>query len=219
MSLEPATVALSLLGSLCLWTILHFVFRVLHSYGGCGWLLNTKAAHTAFVLIQVLIFYYYCTRSEISNGLSHTYTDLLVVSAGFNVYHMSQELNRPAIILHHFCTVTLLSYVLCNGSTADWTVGNLAVFILAGSVLTEPLIYFRRALKRIGVSSTDVRESIGWIFFAAFSVVRITWIVKTVRYFLSPEADYFIVAFLAVIMVLSVYFCCCLFHMAKKKKL
>ena len=209
MWLEPGVVSLSVLGSFFIWTNLHLLLRLLGVASRWGWLLNSKSAYTAVVLCHAYLYY---TR-PLSESHADVYTDLLVWSAGFHLYHTTQ-IDLRSVILHHISTSTVLSYILCTGGV-DTPVGDLTVFILGGSVLTEPIIYLRRALRRMRIYSGNVQKGVGWIFAVSFSVVRTAWCVRIVNYFFSPGLDLFIAGILIVIFVLSAYFSCRLMKMAR----
>ena len=208
--MDPGLAALSASGSLLLWTNLHYLLRLLGVSADYGWLLNTKFVYT-FVVLRLAYLYHAGPHSE---SHAEVYTNLLVLSAGFNLYHMTQVVRR-SVLLHHVSTATVLCYILCTGGV-DTPVGDLAAFILGGSVVTEPLIFLRRALKRVGVYSGGVKRGVGWILAVSFSVVRVAWVIRIVVYFLSPGVDLFIAGILVVIVVLSVYFSCRMLNMARE---
>ena len=208
--MELGLVALSVFGSLLLWTNLYLLLRLFRVSDLCGWLLNAKSVYSVVVLRQVYLYY----AQPHSDTHTDVYTDLLVLSAGFNLYHTSVVVRR-SVLLHHIATSTVLSYILCFAGGVDTQVGDLTVFILGGSVVTEPVIYLRRALRRVQLYSGGVKQGVGWILAVAFSTVRVAWCVRILKYFLSPGVDLFIAGILIVIFALSVYFSIRLLSMAK----
>ena len=199
----PGLVARSVSGSYLLWLDLHFIMELVGISARCGWLLNAKSLYTAIAL-RLSYLYYVWPRSDGSNALADAYTNLLVLSAGFFAYDVSQN-RRFSLLLHHLATSAVLCYVL-QGYSSDAAKGDLAVFILCGSVITEPIILLRRCLKRLNRYSSNVKRGLGWFFAVSFSVVRALWCMRIADYTLRPDRDLFITAVLVVIAVLNIYF-------------
>ena len=199
--MDGGPIGLALLGSYLLWLNVHFTLDVLGISSRFGPLLNAKSAYTA-VGLGLTYAYYVHPEADYHSGV---YTALVILSAGFYLYHV-WHIHRFSLFLHHVATTTVLCYVLRYGDF-DTALGNLAVFLLGGSLITEPLVLLRRFLKRIHMYSGAVKQIVSWTFACSFSTVRLAgWCVQIGKYFLSPDADVIIEALLSVIFVLSIFF-------------
>ena len=199
--MDVAPIFLSVLGSALLWCNLQFSLDVSGVAARLGPFVNAKSIYT-FVGLSLSYSYYRHPNSDIH---LHVYTALLVLSAGFYLFHVFY-IHRFSVFLHHLATSTVLCYVLHNGAV-DTAVGDLSVFILGGSLVTEPLVLLRRFLKRNDVYSGVVKKGVSWTFAFFFSIVRLGgWCVQIGRYVMTPDADLFIEAMLTAILLLSVFF-------------
>ena len=199
--MDVESIYLSVLGGTLLWFNLQFLLDVSGIAARLGPFINAKSTY-AFAGLYLAYLYYVHPHSDNHECF---YTAFIVLSAGFYLFHMFY-VRRFLVLLHHVATSTVLCYVL-RFSAVDTALGNLAVFILTGSLVTEPLILLRRLLKRVGAYSGAIKEGISWCFALSFSTVRLAgWCVQIGRYCLTPDADGFIEVLLAVIFLLSIAF-------------
>ena len=203
MPMDVGPIGLGVLGSFVLWWDVHFLLEILGIAKRFGPLVNAKSTYT-FVGLALTYAYYVHPEAESHNEV---YVTFLALSAGFYLYHVWQT-HRFSLLLHHVATTAVICYVLHYGDV-DTATGNLAVFLLGGSLVTEPLVLLRRFLRRTHMYSGLPKLIVGWSFALSFSTVRLAgWCVQIVKYCLSPDADVVIEVLLCVIFVLSIVFSC-----------
>ena len=196
-------VNLAVVGSLLLWINVQFLLDVSGVTPRFGQFVSVKTVHT-FVVLGLLGIQY---MVNIVPNVSEFYSFLIILSAGFFLYHFLKLYESGTgllLYLHHITTVTILIYVLRYRNTA---LDRLTI-LLGSSLIMEPLLVFKRDCKVFDLYSDVLKCIVNWTYASSFSMIRLGWGVMVANDLLCTDVDMIVKALLIVIFIMNIVFSC-----------
>ena len=202
MDVGPASLAV--FGSVVLWINVHFVLDVTGATSRYGRFLTVNSLHTCFVLGLLCLI----NLQPIADHRAEYNTSLLVLSAGFYLYHLWRIPvygNEAGLLLymHHITTVTILVYGL-HYKNLETALDDSTVF-LGSSLITELLLVVKRLLKFFDMYSDVLKYVLNWTYACSFTIIRLSWGIKICKYILS-DGDVIFEALFVLLFILGLVF-------------